>query len=134
MSYLSPEVASSLMDQARKASEKTYSPYSHFAVGAAILAADNSVFTGTNIENASFGLTICAERTAIGNARMAGAGEIKAVAVWSHGDSLSPCGACRQFILEFGTGIIIVFLEKGAIIQRTIAEMLPFAFTEQELK
>ena len=133
MPYLSEVEAVALMRQAEEASKLTYSPYSHFAVGAALLSVDGNVFLGTNIENASYGLTICAERSAIAHARMAGTDHIKAIAVWSAGDNLSPCGACRQFILEFGKDIIVVFKEKGMPIQKTASELLPFAFSDAEL-
>ncbi len=133
MKYLSEVHAADLMEQAKVASLYTYSPYSHFAVGAALLTKDGKVYTGANLENASYGLTICAERTAIGHARAAGAGPIVAIAVWSAGESLSPCGACRQFILEFGRDIVVVFKDRGQNIQKTAGELLPFAFDESDL-
>jgi len=119
-----------LFVQARNAAEASYSPYSHFRVGAALLCADGTVFTGTNIENRSFGLTICAERSAICTAVSAGKRSFIAIAI-STPDSqtpVGPCGACRQVLSEF--------MEKNAALRfagsgnervdSTIEEILPF--------
>lgn len=134
MIYLPEEEASHLMDMARKAAERTYSPYSHFPVGAAVLAADGSVYCGTNVENASYSITICAERTALGYTIATGQTDIKAIAVWSGTASISPCGACRQFIIEFGKDIVIIFKHKQGLMQRTIQELLPFEFTKTTME
>ncbi|GAA4468304.1 cytidine deaminase [Nemorincola caseinilytica] len=128
MKYLPEAQAAELMQHAQAAAAYSYSPYSHFAVGAAVLTTDGTIFNGTNVENASYGVTICAERTALGQAIAQGRRDIVAVAVWSATDTISPCGACRQYIIEFGRDIVIVFRQEGQVIQRTIGELLPFAF------
>jgi len=92
-----------LFEKARKAAEASYSPYSHFRVGAAILCEDGTIFTGTNVENRSFGLTICAERSAVVSAVSAGKRRFVALAIATP-DSVKPvgpCGACRQVLSEF---------------------------------
>src|SRR5918992_5381052 len=94
--------ASMLMDHARKAAERAYAPYSNFPVGAAVLTESDEVFTGANIENASFPLTCCAERTAIYGAINAGHTTISAVAVTApRVPTVTPCGGCRQVLNEF---------------------------------
>ncbi len=99
-----------LIDTAIHARKQSYSPYSNFAVGAALLATDGQVFTGCNVENASYGLCICAERTAICKAVSEGVHEFKAIAVAAV-PFASPCGACRQFIVEFGTAIDVISVD-----------------------
>ena len=91
-----------LMDRAKEASKTSYSPFSRFAVGAAVLASSGKIYEGCNVENSSFGLTICAERCAIFKAVSEGEREIRAVAIYSpNADSCYPCGACRQVMYEF---------------------------------
>lgn len=90
-----------LIDAALAVRANAYAPYSKFLVGAAVRVEDSTIFTGTNVENASYGLTICAERIAAGAAVAAGHRKISAVAVATTGGA-SPCGACRQFLSEFG--------------------------------
>ena len=93
-----------MMKKAQEASVNSYSPYSKFAVGACVLAGSGNIYTGCNFENSSFGLTICAERNAIGSAIVAGEKEIKAVAIYSpNQEECMPCGACRQVMHEFST-------------------------------
>src|SRR5262249_14936908 len=128
MTYLDADEANKLLDAAKRAAEKTYSPYSHFVVGAALLAMDGQIYSGSNIENASYGLTVCAERIAIGNALTDGNNKFSAIAVYGNVDSISPCGACRQFIIEFGTDIMVIFRQDGHIVQRHISELLPYQF------
>ena len=89
-----------LVAMAREAAQQAYSPYSHFQVGAALLADDGRVFCGCNVENASYGLTICAERTAVCTAVAAGARHFVALAIAAT-RTVTPCGACRQFLAEF---------------------------------
>lgn len=133
MDFLPPEIAESLYAAAKTACIVAYAPYSQFIVGAAVLTTDGQIVQGVNVENASYGLTICAERIAIGTAVSKGAKGIKAIAVYADVDSLSPCGACRQFILEFGPEIIVVFLQEKILVQKTASELLPFAFGKGHL-
>ena len=122
-----------LVELAKKARAHAYAPYSGFAVGAAVLAADGRVFVGCNIENASYGLTNCAERTAIFSAVAAGARELRALAVVADGAlPCSPCGACRQVIAEFAVERIILANLKGRRRVVTKEELLPFAFSLQQ--
>ena len=122
-----------LVELAKKARAHAYAPYSGFAVGAAVLAADGRVFVGCNIENASYGLTNCAERTAIFSAVAAGARELRALAVVAEGElPCSPCGACRQVIAEFAVERIILANLKGSRRVVTKEELLPFAFSLQQ--
>ena len=131
--YLGDADAEGLLDEARAACGNSYSPYSHFAVGAAVLTKDGRIFTGTNVENASYGLTICAERVAICNAVAQGQNDLAAIAVYTARGGAAPCGACRQFIVEFGDDIVVVFETGEGIVQQTIAELLPYAFTRNNL-
>lgn len=129
---LSPQERNMLLDTARKALERSYARYSNFRVGAAILTELGEVFSGCNVENASYGLTICAERAAIFTAVQATAAAklaIRAVAV-VNGDELpcSPCGACRQVIAEFGENTIVVFKGEHSYEEIPIADLLPEGF------
>lgn len=119
-----------LIEQARQASNKAYAPYSSFFVGAALLLGDGTVVTGCNVENASYGLTVCAERTAICKAVSEGRREFEAIAVYADTDVFcSPCGACRQVIAEFGPQIrVIMANRRGEYKIMTIAELLPETF------
>jgi len=110
--------------------QRAYAPYSHFHVGAAIRTASGQIFQGANVENASYGLTICAERVAATTAVAAGEREFTHVAVVSRG-GVSPCGACRQFLAEFAPSVPIVMIdsERPDVIHRTtLAELLPGRF------
>ena len=122
-----------LIELAKQARAHAYAPYSGFAVGAAALSADGRVFLGCNIENASYGLTNCAERTAIFSAVAAGAKELAALAVVADGKQpCSPCGACRQVIAEFSIKRIILANLAGKSRVVTAEELLPFAFSLEE--
>ena len=116
-----------LIETAKEAALKTYSPYSSFPVGAAIVTSDGSLYSGCNIENRSFGLSICAERTAFAKAVSEGKREFKTVAIFSpNGKDCWPCGLCRQFMSEFGDQIVIVVEAKdGSLISRKLAELIP---------
>ncbi len=124
-----------LIKEAEKARKGAYTPYSKFNVGAAILSSDGKIFTGCNIENASFGLTVCAERVAILKAISEGSSKFEAIAIV--GDTnrpCSPCGACRQVISEFGKDIKIIMSNlKGDIKIKKIDELLPEAFNKNDL-
>jgi cytidine deaminase len=114
-----------LLGEATRAAERAYAPYSGFRVGAAVFTRDGRVFTGTNVENGSYGLTLCAERSALAGAVAAGVqpGEVEAVAV-----TASPCGACRQWLLEFRVDRVL-FPWEEAVAVRTLDELLPDSFT-----
>ena len=121
-----------LMNMAKEASKNAYSPYSKFSVGACILMSSGRVYSGCNFENASYGLSICAERNAIGTAIANGDREIKAIAIYSPNvDDCTPCGACRQVIYEFksaeGTDVITEVMEELVI--HPIDELLPGGFS-----
>jgi len=107
--------------------DRAYAPYSKFRVGAALLAADGRVFTGCNVENLSYGLTICAERVAVGTAIAAGASEFSAVAVVADTKvPISPCGACRQVMAEFGVGRVWL-VNRDECLELTLEALLPRA-------
>jgi cytidine deaminase len=113
-----------------------YAPYSQFHVGAAILAADGRAFTGANVENASLGLTMCAERVALGTAISAGARSIVAIAVAGDGPAgILPCGACRQALFEFSPFALVVRCHPdGTHETKVLADLVPAAFTGGELE
>ena len=122
-----------LMEKAIETSKNSYSPYSKFAVGACVLMDDGSVYTGCNFENSSFGMTICAERNAIGSAIADGKIKIKAVAIYSpNQQKCFPCGACRQVIHEFceNDSDVDIILKNGENIEiYTLAQLLPESFS-----
>lgn len=122
---LNEKERNNLYKHAKKASELSYSPYSNFRVGAAVLTNGKKVFLGTNIENVSYGLTICAERVAICNAIINNSIDIIAIAIFSKKGGVSPCGACRQFIIEFGKDIEVIFKNDKNIISETIEKLIP---------
>lgn len=132
---LPPATRRRLEKAARVAAKTSYSPYSKFRVGSAILASSGKIYTGANIENASYGLCNCAERTAIFTAAAAGEREIKAVAVYTPTPAPTmPCGACRQVINEFGPDATIVALcDSAERFETTLAALLPAAFGPADL-
>lgn len=118
-----------LLEAALVARERAYAPYSKFLVGAAVRAASGKIYTGCNIENASYGLTVCAERNALFSA--VGAGEREFTALCVVGDTeapISPCGACRQVMAEFKVKRIILANVKGDVKEYTLDELLPLSF------
>jgi cytidine deaminase len=122
-----------LVSAATAAREKAYAPYSGFAVGAALLAADGQVYTGCNVENASYGLGVCAERNAIFHAVAEGVRDFVAVAVVTE-NGVTPCGACRQVLSEFNPRMTVIVADGAG--QRTIYrldELLPHAFGREHL-
>ncbi len=132
---LSPE---ELLDKAKQARALSYSPYSHFAVGAALECADGSVFCGANIENASFPLSMCAERNAIYHALMRGKKKedfVSLAIVADTDEPCSPCGACRQVLWELFPLNAPIYLGnlKNEIKHVTAKELLPFAFNGEDL-
>ena len=114
---------------ARAAQANAYAPYSRYRVGAALESQDGRIFTGCNVENASFGLALCAERAAVTAAVNAGARRFRRLLVASDSDPpASPCGACRQVLAEFGSDLVVVAVGPGGSRQWTLAELLPAAF------
>lgn len=119
-----------LIQQALEAQRRAYAPYSEFLVGAAIRTSDGTVVTGCNVENASYGLSICAERAALVAMVNQGVREIESVVVASRG-AVTPCGACRQVLAEFGLNyqVVLVDSETGEVQQRWLMQdLLPSAF------
>lgn len=133
---LTEKLWADLRRAAEQARARAYAPYSGFAVGAALIADDGKIYAGCNVENASYGLTICAERSAV--VRMVGAGgkSIKAVYIVAAGDQpIPPCGACRQVLQEFGasqTPIRMANMDRAAQ-DATLGQLLPFAFSKEDL-
>jgi cytidine deaminase len=126
-----PATEAELLAAARKVRARSYSPYSGFAVGAALESDDGSVFAGTNVENASYPATICAERSALAAAIAGGHRRFRAVAVVGpEGVPISPCGACRQALAEFGD---VTVLREGRPAVR-LSELLPDAFGPEALR
>jgi cytidine deaminase len=119
-----------LISAAREVRGRAYAPYSKFSVGAAVLTKGGKIVTGCNVENSSYGLSMCAERTAIFRAIAEGEKEFNAIAIAGpDGVAVTPCGACRQVMWEFARELIVLTLdEHGKIVRRTIRELLPGAF------
>ncbi len=122
-----------LLALAREARKRSYSPYSRYAVGAALLCADGRVYQGCNIENASFGLTNCAERTALFKAVSEGAVEFTAIAIAAEGSAPWPCGACRQVLNEFAPDIRVLVTWDGQVAEAPLKELLPHGFGPKDL-
>ena len=126
-----------LVERAFTMLERAYVPYSHFPVGAALLCADGTVFTGCNVENAAFGSTICAERTALLKAISEGHREdfIKLAVVGNSTDYCWPCGACRQMLYEFAPGLrVLAARGDGAFDTATLDQLMPHGFGPLSLK
>ena len=124
-----------LISAARSAQARAYAPYSNFRVGAALEAADGTVFAGCNVENASYGLTICAERAAICAAVSAGAKRFRRAVVVSDVDPpAAPCGACRQVLAEFGLDLSIEGVGSKRTVSWRLADLLPAAFGPEQLR
>ncbi len=119
-----------LLEKAKEASEKAYAPYSKFKVGACVLTENNKIYTGCNFENSSFGLTICAERNAIGSAIADGERKITAVAIYSPNEKhCYPCGACRQVMTEFASEDMDIITEGENSLEITkFCEIFPKGF------
>ena len=128
-----------LIEKAKEARKLSYSPYSHFAVGAALLCKDGTVYVGANIENSAYPMCMCAERNALYNAKMHGVKKEDMVALALSADTdepCSPCGACRQVISELFPSDAPIYMSnlKGDVQETNIKELLPFAFSEDALK
>lgn len=127
-----------LLEKAAEAAKNAYCPYSHYHVGAALLAYDGEIFTGCNVENSSFGATVCAERTAFVKGISEGCRNFTAIAIAAYSDRLSedfpfPCGLCRQTMTEFcdESFAVIVTNPKGVTKEYTLGELMPFAFDKK---
>ena len=135
------EIYEKLYEEAEAARERSYSPYSSITVGAALLTKDGGLYTGANVENASYTPTVCAERVAIFTAVHDGARELAAIAVAGgrvgeeSGVDFVPCGVCRQVMAEFASPDfkIVTKGEDGGIIVRELSELLPYSFTKSKL-
>lgn len=131
------EMVQRLLDAARQAAETAYVPYSDFPVGAAILTGDGQIVTGANIENASYGLTVCGERVAVFTAAAAGHREIRAVAISTpRHPGATPCGACRQVLNEFKPAAeeLVVLLDgPDGTIELGLSDLLPMSFGPRDL-
>ncbi len=125
-----------LIDKAIISMDKAYAPYSHFKVGAAVLTASGKIYTGSNIENSSYGASVCAERVAMFKAVADGEMEIIEIAVATETEEpSSPCGICRQVMAEFAKNAKIYLVNrKRRVIETSFKEMLPLAFTIENLK
>ncbi|MDP2808057.1 MAG: cytidine deaminase [bacterium] len=124
-----------LIIAAREAKQKAYAPYSKFKVGAALLAKSGTIYTGCNVENASYGLTCCAERNAVFEA--VGRGERKFIAIAISSDSpepTAPCGACRQVLYEFAPEMEVIMAGKKGVKRISLNKLLPLAFGPNSLK
>lgn len=125
-----------LVEQARRAMARAYAPYSRFRVGAAVLAADGRVFTGCNVENASYGLSICAERSAVAKAVSEGMKEFEAVAICADSPApVPPCGACRQVLSEFNPRMRVIMAGRsGKTAVARLDRLLPASFGAGQLR
>ncbi|XP_053716244.1 zgc:103586 [Synchiropus splendidus] len=136
VSNVCPEKVRELVSQCLQARDRAYCPYSHFPVGAAVLTEDGAIITGCNVENASYGLTVCAERTAIQRAVAEGHRKFKAIAVTCDIKDrfVGPCGACRQVLMEFGSNWTVYLTKPGGSFRETsLTDLLPLAFSPEHL-
>ncbi len=118
-----------LVAKAREVMQQAYAPYSGFRVGAALLAEDGTVYTGCNVENASYGLTVCAERVAVANAVTHGARQYRSLAIVTEGsEAVAPCGACRQVLVEFAPRLQVFSESDAERREWELAELLPAPF------
>ncbi len=134
MPPISPQTARLLVEQAMWARRNAYAPYSHYAVGAALLAESGEIYRGANVENAAYPTTMCAERSALFHAVSEGERSFRALALVTE-DGGSPCGACRQALSEFGLDLLILIADKDGNILETLPlrDLLPRAFTPDNL-
>lgn len=125
------EILKKLILEAKYASEKAYAPYSNFKVGASLLTPDCNIIKGCNVENSSFGLTICAERNAVFTAITLGYKSFKALAIYTHTDNFTfPCGACRQVLAEFSKSNLPIYLvnKNMETFETNLDKLLPYSF------
>ncbi len=132
---LTDELTQDLIQRAIEASQKAYVPYSHYRVGAALLTNSGKIYTGANVENAVYPLTLCAERTAVFKAVSEGDKSFKAIAVATKNGG-TPCGACRQVLAEFGfdTIVLIANLQGELLLEATVSDLLPHSFGDSDLE
>ena len=124
-----------LIECAKEESKRSYSPYSEFSVGAALLCSDGEIYRGTNVENKSYGATCCAERTAFFSAIADGKREFSAIAVYADKNPCYPCGICRQVMAEFANDDFEIILYNGKDVKiYTLSELLPAGFNKNNLK
>ena len=122
-----------LLTEARKARDRAHAPYSRFRVGAALETATGEVFVGSNVENGSYGLTMCAERVAVGTAVSAGHRRFRRIAVSTEAaDPTPPCGACRQVLAEFGMDLSVLSEAGGQSVEWRLRDLLPEPFLFDE--
>ena len=134
MSDLSPQTIDRLVEAASEVRDRAHAPYSNFTVGAAIIDGGGRVHVGCNVENASYGLSVCAERHAVAALVSAGARKIECLAVVTDtSPPTSPCGACRQVLVEFGDFPVILSNPAGERIVTSVGDLLPDAFTPESL-
>lgn len=131
---MNDEIRQKLVQQAIGARRWAYVPYSHYAVGAALLTASGRVYDGVNIENAAYPVTVCAERVAIFKAVSEGERQFEAIAVVTSNGG-SPCGSCRQVLSEFGLDTLVIIADETGVVHQelTVGQLLPGAFTPSSL-
>ena len=132
---INDEMKQELGKLAAEMRSRSYIPYSHYAVGAALLAKDGRIFTGCNIENAAYPVTICAERTAIFKAVSEGARDFEAIAVATEDGQGYPCGSCRQVMAEFALDMDVMLADAAGniTVETSVSDLLPGAFTPKNL-
>ncbi|MEK7324240.1 MAG: cytidine deaminase [Chloroflexota bacterium] len=132
---MTDDVRQTLIERALAVRRWAYAPYSHYHVGAALLADSGKIYDGINVENAAYGSSICAERTALVKAVSEGERRFETIAVVTNNGG-SPCGACRQMLAEFGLDLKILLIDgEGKVLhETTLRELLPEAFTPESLK
>lgn len=122
--------AEKLVKEAEKALANSYAPYSGYKVAAALLCEDGKIYAGVNVENASYGLTVCAERVAIFKAVSEGCRDFKMIAIVAENEEFPPypCGACRQVMAEFNKNLLIVIKDRGKLVCVKLSDLLPYSF------
>jgi cytidine deaminase len=136
MKRINQQISTQLLQLAKQVSDNAYAPYSKFKVGAALITEDGTYFTGCNVENASYGLTLCAERNAIAEMVAHGHRKFDAIAISAHEASeCYPCGACRQWLYEFGKDArVIVETDDDSYKEIAVTDLLPHAFGPEHLE
>lgn len=126
--------ADAVLAAARAVQAQAYAPYSRYRVGAAVETGDGAIFAGCNVENASYGLSMCAERVAVGNAVAGGQRQLRRIVIVSDSEPPAPpCGACRQVLAEFGAGLVVESVGPGQTRRWVLGDLLPSAFGPDHL-